>query len=47
MTFGKEPAEAAAWVEQSDEANAVLVAAAADRADRVVVNGPDGWVLDR
>ena len=47
MTFGKEPAEAAAWVEQSDEANAVLVAAAADRADRVVVNGPDGWVLGR
>ena len=45
VTFGKEPAEAAAWVEQSDEANAVLVAAAADRADRVVVNGPDGWVL--
>ena len=45
MTFGKEPAEAAAWVEQSDETNAVLVAAAAARADRVVVNGPDGWVL--
>ena len=47
VTFGKEPAEAAAWVEQSDEANALLVAAAADRADRLVVNGPDGWVLDR
>ena len=47
VTFGKEPAEAAAWVEHSDEANALLVAAAADRADRLVVNGPDGWVLDR
>ena len=47
VTFGKEPALAAAWVEQSDEANAVLVAAAADRADRVVVNGPDGWAFDR
>jgi pantothenate kinase len=45
VTFGKEPAAAAAWVEETDEANAVLVAAAADRADRVVVNGLDGWVL--
>jgi pantothenate kinase len=45
VAFGKQPAEAAAWVEQSDEANAVLVAAAADRADRVVVNGPDGWAF--
>ena len=47
VTFGKEPALAAAWVQQSDEANAVLVAAAADRADQVVVNGPDGWAFDR
>ncbi|MGO4604126.1 nucleoside/nucleotide kinase family protein [Terrabacter sp. 2YAF2] len=47
VTFGKEQALAAAWVDQSDEANAVLVAAAADRADRIVVNGPDGWVLER
>ncbi|HET9633301.1 MAG TPA: nucleoside/nucleotide kinase family protein [Terrabacter sp.] len=45
VTFGKSPAAALAWVEQSDEANAVAVAATADRADRVVVNGPDGWVL--
>ena len=28
VTFGKEPEAAAAWVEQSDEANAALVAAA-------------------
>ena len=45
VRFGKSPAAALAWVEQSDEANAVAVAATADRADRVVVNGPDGWVL--
>ena len=45
VAFGKEPAEAAAWVKQSDEANAVLVAASADRADRVVVNGPNGWAF--
>lgn len=45
VRFGKSPAAALAWVEQSDEANAVAVAATADRADRVVVNGPEGWVL--
>ncbi|GAA1991767.1 nucleoside/nucleotide kinase family protein [Terrabacter lapilli] len=45
VTFGKSPAAALAWVEQGDEANAVAVAATADRADRVVVNGPDGWIL--
>ena len=45
VTFGKSPAAAVAWVEQSDEANAVAVAATADRADRVVLNGPTGWVL--
>lgn len=45
VRFGKSPAAALTWVEQSDEANAVAVAATADRADRVVVNGPDGWVL--
>ncbi|TQM64582.1 nucleoside/nucleotide kinase family protein [Humibacillus xanthopallidus] len=45
VTFGKEPGAAAAWVEQTDEANAALVAAAADSADRVVLNGPQGWVF--
>ncbi len=45
VTFGKRPEAALAWVEQVDEANAVLVAAAAHRADRIVVNGPGGWVL--
>lgn len=42
-TFGKEPEAAMAWVEQTDEANAAVVAATAGRADRVVVNGQDGW----
>ncbi|MEW1954365.1 nucleoside/nucleotide kinase family protein [Terrabacter sp. NPDC080008] len=45
VTFGKSPSAALAWVEQTDEANAVAVAATASRADRVVLNGPDGWRL--
>ncbi|GAA2018363.1 nucleoside/nucleotide kinase family protein [Terrabacter terrae] len=45
VTFGKSPAAAVAWVEQSDEANAVAVAATAHRADRVILNGADGWSL--
>ncbi|HSU74224.1 MAG TPA: hypothetical protein VLI66_04745 [Terrabacter sp.] len=45
VAFGKSPAAAVAWVARSDEANAVAVAATADRADRVVLNGPTGWVL--
>jgi pantothenate kinase len=36
VEFGKSPAEAQAWVERVDEANAVLVEAAARRAHRVV-----------
>ena len=47
VVFGKEPDAAVAWVEQTDEANAALVAAAADRADRLVLNGPSGWSLVR
>ncbi len=43
VTFGKAPAAAESWVAQTDEANAAVVAAAADLADRVVVNGSDGW----
>ncbi|NUR17091.1 MAG: nucleoside/nucleotide kinase family protein [Dermatophilaceae bacterium] len=43
VTFGKSPDAAAAWVDGTDEVNAVRIAAAADGADRVVVNGPDGW----
>lgn len=47
VTFGKSPVAAAAWVEQTDEVNAARVAAAAGGADRVVVNGPDGWSFAR
>ena len=49
VTFGKDPEEAAAWVERTDDANAAVVAAsaAADPADRVVVNGMDGWSFSR
>ncbi len=36
VAFGKSPADARAWVERVDEANARLVEAARDRADRVV-----------
>lgn len=45
VTFGKTPEAAEAWVGRTDDANAVLVAAAAGRADRLVVNGPEGWTL--
>jgi pantothenate kinase len=47
VTFGKDPEDALVWVERTDEANAALVAAAADGADRVVVNGRSGWSLRR
>ena len=36
VEFGKTPAEARAWVERVDQPNAVLVEAAAGRADRVL-----------
>ena len=36
VQFGKTPAEAEAWVARVDDANAALVAATRDRADRVV-----------
>jgi len=47
VTFGKTQEAAEAWVERTDDGNAALVAAAADRADRFVVNGPEGWALAR
>ena len=43
VTFGKHLHAARTWVETSDERNADLVAPSAVRADRVVLNGPDGW----
>ena len=44
VEFGKSPEAAAEWVTTSDEKNAELVAATSTRADRIVVNGPDGWL---
>ncbi|KRF36967.1 nucleoside/nucleotide kinase family protein [Nocardioides sp. Soil805] len=38
--FGKSPADARAWVERSDEANAALVSATRESADVVVRRGP-------
>ena len=46
VRFGKAPAEAEAWVARNDDVNAALVLATGD-ADRVVLNGPDGWSLSR
>jgi pantothenate kinase len=43
VEFGKSHDAAAQWVTTSDEKNAQLVAATSSRADRVVVNAPDGW----
>jgi pantothenate kinase len=45
VAFGKEPDAAVTWVERTDEANAALIAASADSADRVVLNGPAGWAF--
>lgn len=41
VAFGKTPAEAEAWVRESDDRNAEAVAAGRDRADRVL-----GWTAD-
>lgn len=43
VEFGKTPRQARDWVAAVDEPNAERVAATAAAADRVVVNGPDGW----
>lgn len=45
VEFCKSPAAARAWVYQVDQPNAVMVAASAAAADRVVVNDVHGWVL--
>ena len=45
VTFGKEPDAAVTWVERTDEANAAVIVASADSADRVVLNGPAGWAF--
>lgn len=43
VEFGKQPDDALAWASSSDQANADLVTSGQHRADRLVVNGPDGW----
>lgn len=43
--FGKTRDHAAEWVDRVDGANARLVAETADRSDRIVLNGPDGWLF--
>jgi pantothenate kinase len=45
IEFGKSPAAASAWVAGTDQRNADVVSATAAAADRVVVNGADGWRL--
>jgi pantothenate kinase len=44
VAFGKTPVAAEAWVARVDDANAALIEAAADRADRVV-ELPSGWTV--
>ena len=46
VAFGKTPAEAEAWVARVDDANARLVAASRERADRVVTLPPEGCHSD-
>ena len=43
VQFGKSPEHARNWVAGTDQRNADLVSATRARADRVIVNGPDGW----
>jgi pantothenate kinase len=43
--FGKTPQAARSWVAGVDQANADLVAATAGAADRVIVNGANGWAI--
>ncbi|HET7475228.1 MAG TPA: nucleoside/nucleotide kinase family protein [Dermatophilaceae bacterium] len=45
VAFGKRPHAARTWVETSDTPNAELIAPSEARADRIVVNGPDGWMF--
>jgi pantothenate kinase len=43
VLFGKDRDHAVDWVDRVDGANARLVTATADRADRIVLNRPEGW----
>jgi len=46
IQFGKTPEEARAWVAATDQRNAELVAPTVGSADRVIVNGAEGFVCD-
>jgi pantothenate kinase len=46
VEFGKSPSAARDWVAGSDQANADLVSSTLCAADRLIVNGPDGWYPD-
>jgi pantothenate kinase len=45
VRFGKSPQAARSWVAGVDQANADLVSRTAGAADRVIVNGADGWAI--
>lgn len=45
VRFGKSERDARAWVAEVDERNAARVAPTAAAADRVIVNGVDGWAI--
>jgi len=45
VEFGKSAAQALAWVTEVDGGNAARVSATADAADRVIVNGANGWTI--
>ncbi|MEH3153903.1 MAG: nucleoside/nucleotide kinase family protein [Gordonia paraffinivorans] len=47
VEFGKTPTAARRWIDDVDEPNAVLVSSTATRADRVIVDGPDGRSIER
>jgi len=47
IEFGKSRDAAYAWVTGTDQCNADVVWPTADAADRVIVNGADGWVIAR
>jgi len=45
VEFGKTESAARAWVADVDERNAARVSSTAGAADRVIVNGADGWAI--
>ncbi|GAA2058335.1 nucleoside/nucleotide kinase family protein [Williamsia deligens] len=47
VEFGKTPTAARAWIADVDDPNAEMVSSTATRAARVIVNGPDGWSIER